>query len=267
MMTGKHKEIAVRYAWMSRDQKHSRGSKKLIARLRLREIERLFAHRYGGRLPDDDAGMEDLVLAANQISQMDGNAEDHILRWAWEWAYWLFDRKDVDPVVFARRVSQNPRRYKADTLARLLNLTMADRISLGITTIGAIDCNKQKRAELRRERKRAYAEVRRRASGAKPRAEYEAESLSRTKPWERMGMSRSTWYARGKPMPADAGQVRTQQTECLLMLPTHLSDRTSWPRFKEELPVRMVIEARLMPSNIPPAWPIPSDVGELARAA
>jgi hypothetical protein len=249
---------------MKREQKHRRGSKKLIARLRMREIERLFAHRYGDRLPDDDAGMEDLVLAANQIAQMDGNAEDHILRWAWDWAYWLFDKKDVNPVCFARRIAQNPRRYKADTLARLLNLTMADRTSLGITTIGAIDCNQQQRAELRRERKRAYAEARRRAAGAKPRAQYEAESLSRTKPWEQMGMSRSTWYAKGKPMPEqtqpDAGQVRTQQTEYPLMLSTHLSDMTIASLGKERMPAEMGVKP-------PPAWAIPVDIGEFARAA
>lgn len=34
-----------------------------------------------------------------------------------------------------------------------------------------------------------------------PRAEWEAtNSISRTKPWEALGMSRSTWYRKGKPM-------------------------------------------------------------------
>lgn len=267
MAIGAHREIAVRYAWMSREQKHRRGSKKLIARLRMREIERLFAYRYGDQLPDDDAGMEDLTLAANQIAQMEGNAEDHILRWAWEWAYWLFDKKDVNPVLFAKRIASSPRRYKADTLARILNLTMSSRTTLGITTIGAIDCNKQQRTELRRQRKRAYAEARRRAAGAKPRAQYEAESLSRTKPWEKLGMSRSTWYAKGKPMPADAGQVRTQQTEYPLMLSTHLSDTGSGALFKEELPVRMIGEMGLVSENVPPIWEAPLDIGKFAMAA
>jgi predicted ArsR family transcriptional regulator len=36
---------------------------------------------------------------------------------------------------------------------------------------------------------------------AQPRAEYEAQSLSRAKPWEALGMSRATWYRRGKPAP------------------------------------------------------------------
>jgi predicted transcriptional regulator len=36
---------------------------------------------------------------------------------------------------------------------------------------------------------------------AQPRAEYEANSISRAKPWEAMGLSRRTWYRHGKPTP------------------------------------------------------------------
>jgi hypothetical protein len=32
-----------------------------------------------------------------------------------------------------------------------------------------------------------------------PRAEYEAQSVERAKPWEALGISRATWYRRGKP--------------------------------------------------------------------
>ena len=35
-----------------------------------------------------------------------------------------------------------------------------------------------------------------------PRDEYlAAHTTNRTKPWEALGMSRATWYRRGKPMP------------------------------------------------------------------
>ncbi|PJF46448.1 MAG: rep protein [Candidatus Thermofonsia Clade 3 bacterium] len=36
---------------------------------------------------------------------------------------------------------------------------------------------------------------------AMPRDQYLAESLMRQKPWEALGISRATWYRRGKPMP------------------------------------------------------------------
>jgi adenine/guanine phosphoribosyltransferase-like PRPP-binding protein len=34
---------------------------------------------------------------------------------------------------------------------------------------------------------------------AVPRAEYEAKSLASSKPWKALGMSRATWYRKGKP--------------------------------------------------------------------
>lgn len=34
---------------------------------------------------------------------------------------------------------------------------------------------------------------------SQPREEYLANALSRSKPWEALGMSRATWYRRGKP--------------------------------------------------------------------
>ncbi len=38
---------------------------------------------------------------------------------------------------------------------------------------------------------------------AQPRAEFLAQALTRTKPWEALGMSRATWYRRGKPAVPD----------------------------------------------------------------
>jgi hypothetical protein len=43
---------------------------------------------------------------------------------------------------------------------------------------------------------------------ALPRTEYEANSLTRSKPWEALGMSRATWYRKGKPAPK-TGPVTT----------------------------------------------------------
>lgn len=62
-----------------------------------------------------------------------------------------------------------------------------------------------KRATSRPETARAIAErvgcsqstVRR--YWALPRAEYLANSTSRAKPWEALGMSRTDWYRKGKP--------------------------------------------------------------------
>jgi hypothetical protein len=141
---------------------------------RLDELERLAKHRYGGTLPECFAYVIQTVA--------------------------------------------NGRRWKSDTLAspKWLNVSYAERQALGLMTIGAFDVPKKEREALRRERyrprkrtlDRAYRQRRRRANGAKPRAQYEAESASRTKPWLAAGFRcRRTWERHGKPSEA-VSQVR-----------------------------------------------------------
>jgi hypothetical protein len=92
----------------------------------------------------------------------------------------------------------------ADRLAWFLGVTYPQRQKLGITTIGSTDINKRTRAALRKRRRRLYHEHRRRSRGVRPRADYEANSLSRAKPWEAEGMSRRTWYRRRGTSPKPA---------------------------------------------------------------
>lgn len=43
------------------------------------------------------------------------------------------------------------------------------------------------------------------------REDYLAENtISRDKPWEKLGISRATWYRRGKPMPSETVQQETK---------------------------------------------------------
>lgn len=45
------------------------------------------------------------------------------------------------------------------------------------------------------------------AAWSQSREDYLAEnSISRTKPWKHFGISRATWYRRGKPMPENTIQ-------------------------------------------------------------
>ena len=78
----------------------------------------------------------------------------------------------------------------ADNLARFLGVTYEQRQALGLTTIGSVNVKKRARKELRRRNDRLYQERRRHERGARP----HSESLSRTKPWEAMKMSRAKWY-------------------------------------------------------------------------
>jgi hypothetical protein len=70
----------------------------------------------------------------------------------------------------------------ADDLARFLGVTYEQRQRLGLTTIGSINVGKRARKELRKRQNRTAHEKRRRTLGIRPRAEYEANSLSKTNP-------------------------------------------------------------------------------------
>jgi hypothetical protein len=91
----------------------------------------------------------------------------------------------------------------ADKLAAYLSLKYDERQRLRITTIGAVDLNRAERARRRDEKKRLAKERKRRERGAKPRDEYEAASLSRTKPWVAEGISRAQWYRRRSAAKTD----------------------------------------------------------------
>jgi hypothetical protein len=84
--------------------------------------------------------------------------------------------------------------WSADNLARFLGLTYVQREKLGIQTIGSIDVKKRARKELRKRRDRLAKEAKRRVAGMRP----QSESLSATKPWRELGMSRAAWYRRNK---------------------------------------------------------------------
>jgi hypothetical protein len=84
----------------------------------------------------------------------------------------------------------------ADSLARFLGVTYAQRQRLGIATIGSIDVNRRARRLLRKRRQRLNSECRRRSRGARPRVEYRENALMRTEPWKAEGISRRTWYRR-----------------------------------------------------------------------
>jgi len=190
----KHAEVARRYAWAKkRYPPVSRAV--IIGRRRLAELERLFRTRYGNTLPDDDAGHDDLLIAAHTIAHLSGNVAARIISWAAIWAPWMppDNRRRLSEQVLSR-----PMKFRADPLAWRLALTYAERQRLNITTIGAADVSKAERVRLRESRKVDAKRERRRLAGVEPRAEYQANSLTRTKPWEAENTSRRTWERRRK---------------------------------------------------------------------
>lgn len=189
------KRRAANVKWFSnkpKGKRRSRRSPMQLVGLRLNDLARLFRGRYGHVLPDDDAGRDDLIVAVNHLACLP-HPQKPIDRWLEIWAPWLTmkERRQIVGDALA-----SPQRWKADALAWRLRLTAADRRTLGITTIGAIDESRAMRTKRRRERERQRKEQIRRAQGAKPRKTYKAQSVSKAKPWEAEGISRASWYRR-----------------------------------------------------------------------
>src|SRR5262249_55320954 len=99
---------------------------------------------------------------------------------------------EAEASAVTEQASITRKHLSADNLARFLGVTYEQRQALGLTTIGSINVKKGARKELRKRRDRLAKERKRRASGVRPRAEYEASSLSATQPWKELGMSRRT---------------------------------------------------------------------------
>jgi hypothetical protein len=190
--TSRHAEIAVRYKRGKRQQ----GAVVFTA-LRLKELGRLLHARYGPELPDDDAGRDDAFIVANHLA-VGRDAEQRIRQWLSLWAPWMASTEIGDII---SRTTAKPYRWRADSLGAALGLTEAERQRLAIRTIGAVGVTKEDRARRRLEAKRIREQRRRRDKGAKARAEYEENSVSRRKPWEAMGMKRRSWYRAGRPTP------------------------------------------------------------------
>jgi hypothetical protein len=180
-------EIARRY------KRKKRARPVSIAALRIAELNRLFRARYGATLPEDDCGRDEALVMAHHIARRTSNDGRKIAAWLELHAPWM---QPTDIAALVTRVLRKPSGWRADKLAARLNLTAAERRRLRITTIGAVDMDKTERQAARRERKRKAEAARRRALGKRPRQEYEANSISRARPWTAIGMSRATWYRR-----------------------------------------------------------------------
>jgi hypothetical protein len=182
----------VRAAERAEIRRRYRRGKIGMSTLRCAELERLFDRRYRGDvLPDDDSGRGDIRIMVHTL----GRRSDPIQRidaWLARRAPW-FVGEDRDRLIAA--VMNNPLRWRADTLGRMLGLTTAERSMLKIRTIGPIDSTAAERKEARRlkniDRKRAI----RRAAGKSPR-DRSQKSINAQAPWKAAGINRSTWFRR-----------------------------------------------------------------------
>lgn len=168
-----------------------RASPVSMASLRVADLNRLLRDRYCGEtLPNDDAGADDARIVASHVARLPGrNPVSRIIAWLNLRAPWM---PIADRIELADCVLADPRIWTADALAVALNVTATERTRLRLWTIGAIDESREQRLAKRKERDRARKEAKRRAAGAKPRAQFESQGS----PWIALEISRRTWERR-----------------------------------------------------------------------
>ena len=166
----------------------------LIGRLRIGDLNKLFAHRYGGpsrpldwQFPEDDAGLEDLKVLIHHYHWTNPLKMPRIIKLRAPWA-------DAEAIIC--EVESYEKKWRSATLGRELNLAGVEWRKLRPRTIAPVDMSKEERHDYSRILSNGQRRKKRRMEGMRPRKEYEFKSLSQTKPWVAEGISRATWYRR-----------------------------------------------------------------------
>lgn len=144
-------EIAKRYRRRARH-----ASKAQFAAIRLGELNRLYKARHGEQVPDNAAGRDLVLIAAHHIIRLAGHPKGKLMAWASMRAPWM-TVAEIDATL--AETASRPVTWKADTLAKRLNLAMAERQALRIGTIGAIDCSRAERQVRRKSAAKARAQA------------------------------------------------------------------------------------------------------------
>jgi hypothetical protein len=177
---------------------------RAIGTQRIGDLNKLFARRYGGNresyvFPDDDAGLEDLKILLHHYALNNPLAMPRIIELRAPWM------NEAAAARLLEQIEAFPQKWRADTLGRKLNLTGAEWRTLRLRTIAPVDMTRQERVAFSQALAQKRRQARRRAQGKKQRAEYLAKSVSQTKPWVALNISRRTWYRRGKPTASVVG--------------------------------------------------------------
>ena len=158
----RHREIEFSHA-----RRYRKGQRPSPTVLRLADLELLYFFAFGLILPDDATGRDRATIALHHLAHLPG-AEPRMTGYLARWCPWM---AAGEAAALIAKVRAHPLRWTADRLAWRLALTMEVRMRLGITTIGATDCNKAQRETRRRERDKERARARCGASTGCPRQE------------------------------------------------------------------------------------------------
>lgn len=146
---------AQRLAWghnvRGQPRRQRFGWKPSPALIRLREIEKLIKHRFGGMVPDPE-GTDDRETALDFVraAAFSVTGQD-MVPWCRVFAPWATEA-DLVPII--AEAAKRTRMMRADGVAGLLHVTMAERLALKLKTIGAADMTKAQRLKFMKARKK-----------------------------------------------------------------------------------------------------------------
>ena len=184
---------------------------EMFRRFRLGALQKIIRHRCGYVLPEDDAGHEYIVELLLSISL--GPRPRQMMAAAIKlWAPWIPETEAEQRIAHILSLPVNERMPSAKVLGDRIRLTNWERDLFQAWTIRPFDLTAEELAEQRKRKARERDRKRRASRGAKGRAEYEANSLSRTEPWKAEGVSKATWYRHQKHRETSPCQVRVCST-------------------------------------------------------
>ena len=167
---------------------------ELIRRLRYGALLKLFRHRWGHVLPDDDAGRDDLWLLVTNVSLAAAEPEKKMHHVIEMWAPWMSEEERSAYVKHVWGLDLYERTPTAKELGERLGLTNTEREALKLWPFLPIDKTEEELAEQAKVRERERRARKRREKGVRTREAYLAELAGRPKPWIVQGISRSAYY-------------------------------------------------------------------------
>jgi hypothetical protein len=166
------------------------------------DIDRLIAYRWNGRIPENHRNTTLFVRGCFLVRRVGVDAIEAALL-AYGCAVCDLDPEEMVQIAgsIAKKIIGDGHGYRYSVVgaAAALGVTVEEVYAAGLVRLHPADpelagARRQARLAVDRERKA----VARRAQGVRARS----ESLARTQPWRAMRMCRSTWFAKGKPMPS-----------------------------------------------------------------
>jgi hypothetical protein len=200
------------------------GESPRFGDIRLSEIFTFILHVFGASLSDDNFGRDVLREVLNQLA-LNGATPEIMRRCGLDLLPEIGDDDSLDDLI---KGIGTGRKRTANDIARALGIDYQLRTLLDLRTIGAADVSKTRRDDIQKQKRAADKRWKREKAGAKP----QAGSARRTKPWEAMCISRSTYYAQKKRAAQNAKNQRSDHfgTHTLPSFPrTNRSDQGTEP--------------------------------------